>query len=426
MASNGISEGNLHVPETASTDLPSRIPPEEDESEWEYEYSQTETETFYITLDLSKADFTSRDATTVNRPGYRGGEKAERAKLYLNRRMSPSNGNGNSSDDSDEDKILPRVRKPKEPEPQPQPQPQPKEPTEDDNEDDHQVQIMDLHSEHPVISYRGRVYEGIWNQNVGTELLLTKRDEYNPLPVLRHLDHDVELLAASCARITVKEMDLNPKDDLLKRQRNADASTERNALGSLVPPAERWSTRERIDQGNFLANFIALKKRRGETDDVTVIAKSVERPDRNRHRKHDHGREKQGHRGKFNLPHPRGPRKAKGSDLLRTLSIREREGSPALASSVEDNGGSTPTPAHWTDLEGVDEEEDEEQDEEEGEVDGEGEGAEGEEDEEMMDDANEEYDNEEYGDLEENEYGSSSGSNSGSSESAEEMDWDAI
>ncbi|KAI2467017.1 hypothetical protein F4781DRAFT_403622 [Annulohypoxylon bovei var. microspora] len=434
MASSGLSEGVSPIPDRISADLPSKIPPEEDESDWEYEYSTTETETFYVTLDLSKADFTSRDANAVNRPGYRGGEKVERAKMYLNRRMSPGNNIDLSSDNSGEEGEIPRVPKQKEPEPQPQPQP----PEGAEDYDDHQVQIMELHSENPIISYKGRIYSGVWNENVGTELLLTKRDDDAPLPALRHLDHDVELLAASSARVAVKEIGLKPKQDALQRQRSALQPGERSALGSLVPPAERWSTRERIDQGNFLARLIALKQQKGETDDVTVIAKSAERPDRSKYRM-DKLKGKQGHRGKFNLPHGRGPRRARGSDLLRTLSIREDEGEgestleEGVGGDADGSGGSTPTPRRWEDLEeqggGEDEEgEDEQGEEEQGEEEQEEavveEGGEGEDDEVvMMNCLDEEGENEED-ENEEDEDSDSSGS--GSDDSAEEMDLDEM
>ncbi|KAI1408409.1 hypothetical protein F5Y13DRAFT_108891 [Hypoxylon sp. FL1857] len=413
MASNGVNEGNAPV--------------EEDESEWEYEYSKTETETFYVTLDLSKADFASRDVGNVNRPGYRGGEKAERAKLYLNRRMSPNNSNDNSPDNSDEDGDVPRNLR------HAAPQNQSKETTDDG--DDHQVQILELHTEHPVISYKGRVYSGQWSQNVGTEFLLTKRDEDNPLPALRHLDHDVELLAASCARITVKEKQLKPKEDQ-KRQYNANARMERSNARHLVPPAERWATRERIDQGNFLANFIALKKRRGETDDVTVIAKSVERPNRNQSRKHKQ-KNKQGHRGKYNLPHYRGPRKLnRGSDLLKTLSIREQSATPSVAPSADEAAISTPTPQRWDDLEQQGGEEGEEDEEEEEEEEGEGEGEEGDREggddeegneEEAEDEAMDDFEEDDDDDENVNGYdGELDMEESGGDDSAEEMDIDEI
>lgn len=238
----------------------------------------------------------------------------------------------NDSDEDDERAQTPRVQPPL------------------DDADDHQVQIMELHSENPVISYKGRVYQGSWSQNVGTEFLVTKRDDDNPLPALQHLDHDVELLAASCARITVDEIQLRPREGAHKRRRNVNFTKEANAMRPIVPPAERWSTQTRRDQGNFLASLIELKKRRGETDEVTVIAKGTDlRVHHNRARKR---KGHQGHRGKFNLPHARGPRRPRGTgtDLLRTLSIREHSATPSDASRMSPEAISTPTPLHWDDL----------------------------------------------------------------------------
>ncbi|KAI1467911.1 uncharacterized protein F4812DRAFT_382119 [Daldinia caldariorum] len=336
----GISEASPHPhygPYGPPATQHSQLPPEEDESEWEYEYSKTETETFYVTLDLSQADFTSRDASVINRPGYRGGEKAERAKLYLNRRMSTDNG----PDNSDEEGEVSRTSQPKESQPP-------------DDGDDHEVQILDLDTTNPIISYKGRVYSGQWNQNIGTELLMAKRDYDNPLPALRQLDHDVDLLAASCARINVKEKQLKPKDAAIKRQQDVNTYREQQTSQPIVPPAEKWAGPERIAQGNFLEKFIALKKKLGETDEVTVIAKSMEvRTQHNRSRK-----QKQGHRGKFNLPHTRGPRRSRVNDasVLRTLSIRDVSAATSPSPSVADTMVSTPTPHHWDDLEGEGEE----------------------------------------------------------------------
>ncbi|KAI1442696.1 hypothetical protein F5Y02DRAFT_240848 [Annulohypoxylon stygium] len=441
MASNGESEGSPHVPISTSKDQPSKIPIEEDESEWEYEYSTTETETFYVTLDLSKADFTSRDAGVADRPSfYRGGEKVERAKMYLNRRMSFGKTNTIDVSSSDDDNEMPRVPAPiRKPQSQPQSQsdPEPKDANQEDF-DDHQVQIMELHSQNPMISYRGRIYSGVWSENVGTEFLLTRRDDDAPVPALRHLDHDVELLAASSARITVKEINLKPKDDALDRQRNTLHPHERTALSSLVPPAERWASKERIDQGNFLAKLIALKKEKGETDEVTVIAKVVERRSKKSLLRRE--REKQGHRGKFNLPHGRGPRRSKGSGILRTLAIPEDgieeegegegEGEGGNETALEESRGrvSTPTPRRWDGL-GDQEVDEEDEEDEEGEEYGDGEDDDtmimGDLDEEDENEEEEDDDEEEGDDNEENEEDedeSSSGSDSGNS--AEDMDLD--
>ena len=60
------------------------------------------------------------------------------------------------------------------------------------------IQILDLHSEHPLISYRGRIFEGDWSEIIGTEAILTQRTPTShPLPALRHLADDIDLLAFS-------------------------------------------------------------------------------------------------------------------------------------------------------------------------------------------------------------------------------------
>lgn len=307
--------------------------------------------------------------------------------------MSPSG----SPDDSDEGGAMPQNLNPHES--------QPDEVIDEEYEDQtpSQVQILDLHTEEPIISYKGRVFSGQWSQNVGTELLMTKRDDDNPIPALRQLDHDVDLLAASCSRITVKEMQLKPKDTTLKRRLNGLTSAESTTARSLVPPAEKWARSERIMQGNFLANFIALKKRMGENDEVTVIARTHDpRPNHNKNR----SKFKQGHRGKYNLPHGRAPRRAKVTGLIHMLSARGQSPAPSSTGSVPGTGYSTPTPQHWDDLEeneGLLEEEDDEEDEV------------------MMVDANEDG-LEGDADLDGNEYSGSGGEEG----SADDMDVDEI
>ncbi|KAI0012278.1 hypothetical protein F4779DRAFT_569069 [Xylariaceae sp. FL0662B] len=362
MASNGMSEGQPQWPENAPTHSHAPVS-EDDEYEWEYEYSNTETETFYVTLDLSKADFTARDtkAAPPQYGGFRGGQKAERSKLFLNRRTNASNIDANSvanSEAENEDGSPSEISKEKQPEAEKFPA---------DDEDEHQVQILELHSENPIISYKGRVYSGLWSQNAGTELLMTKRDDENPLPALRHLEDDVELLAASCARITVQERELKPRHGVLKRQWNHGASADNDDVREApIPPPDKAATRERVDQGNFLANFIALKKRKGETDEVTVIAKSRDRGRRNKRVGYYRRASRRG-RAKQHVPeiHEYGPRDesmARGRDNghlgepARGVTSAVSPAVPFLETRLEP-AGSMPTPSRWDDLEEEQEEE---------------------------------------------------------------------
>ncbi|KAJ1333822.1 TFIIIC subunit triple barrel domain-containing protein [Microdochium nivale] len=185
---------------------------------------------------------------------------------------------------------------------------------EEDEAELDEVQIMELHSANPVISYRGRVYAAQWHQNIGTEFLLTRHDDDSHLPVLRHLDDGVDLLAASSARISVAQKELkrkdNPDNDNInnhstrlhqpRRRRGKRQARSSRSLGfiargqdgeevedenddeidALVPPPDSGASQARVDQGNFLRNFIALKRSRGETDEVPVLTSADHLPKR--------------------------------------------------------------------------------------------------------------------------------------------------
>ncbi|KAI3332910.1 hypothetical protein F4824DRAFT_474109 [Ustulina deusta] len=344
---------------------------EDDESEWEYEYSATETETFYVTLDLSKADFRAQEQVKSNQFPSRGSWQINRAsELFLNKRKAAERAPRNSAassaassdaerDDEDQTETFRESRDKRGPNSQV---------NEAEGEEDgayhERVQILDLHSENPIISYKGRVFSGQWCENTTTELLLTRHDEDSSLPVLRHLGDGVDLLAASSSRIKVTEQKFKPKVSERERQR-ASAHLPQ----TIIPPVDPKASQERTDQRNFLADLIAIKRRKGETDDVTVIARSM-----------------QGKRAKMKLKETRTHRRGRWahSDRLhpvRGSEERSRRGgrrkgsgrtrgkwaffpleepvrdSASVASSVVgspadgESGISTPTPYRWDDLE---------------------------------------------------------------------------
>lgn len=128
------------------------------------------------------------------------------------------------------------------------------------------IQILDLHSPHPLISYRGRLFEGSWAEVIGSELVLAAREDGSSLPALRYLPGGVDLLAASASRIMTTERVLEARDP---------------GQDTLAPIKEEWNIRiptgkdktgERRQQTRFLENLIALKKKKGEKDHPTVWA----------------------------------------------------------------------------------------------------------------------------------------------------------
>ncbi|KAI1439104.1 hypothetical protein GGR50DRAFT_1103 [Xylaria sp. CBS 124048] len=356
------------------------------ESEWEYEYSTTETETFYVTLDLSKADFRSQEQSKSHTFTPRGPWPVQKASaMFLNRRHDATEASRNSAassvassdverddvednedegEDEDEYDGRPRTSSRQGQIKKKQRRPSTQDSEDDENRELERVQILDLHTLNPLVSYKGRVFSGAWAENTTTELLLTRRDDTDlTRPVLRHLDDDVDLLAASAARINVTEQKLRPKYSDRERQR-ASAHLPQ----TIIPPVDLKASQERIDQRNFLADLIALKRRKGATDDVTVIARSMQgkrakaktkgvrthrrgrwaHSDRLQH--HVRGLDERWRRG----GRKKGSGRARGKWALFPLEEASRDSADAAASSAPDgeSGVSTPTPFCWDDLEG--------------------------------------------------------------------------
>ncbi|KAI1332654.1 hypothetical protein F5Y16DRAFT_122034 [Xylariaceae sp. FL0255] len=367
MAGSGRGNEALHqasVRSAASSLGLQNHPQEEDESEWEYEYSTTETETFYVTLDLSKDDFKSKDPT--NNPfRSRGGWPVFKGSENLLNRLKHTSSKNNSTDESDDNAEDEGSDADEDQQSQfsdnrsrgrPCSQAGGTQVADEDNiaNNNHEkVQILELHSDNPIISYKGRVFEGRWHENLTTELLMTKHDEHSGLPVLRHMEDNVDLLAASCARINVTERELQPKDSqriLLHDHTDTPAT--------VLPPVDPKASFERTNQRNFLANLIALKKRKGETDEVTVVAQTQTRPPRNPLMRGPRtGRRIAAHMIKrLSMTDPDARRRGRisklgGRGVLKIQATIEREARGGRLR--KGRGVSTPTPAHWDELEGA-------------------------------------------------------------------------
>ncbi|KAI9167745.1 hypothetical protein HJFPF1_03879 [Paramyrothecium foliicola] len=371
-----------------------------DQEEWEYEYSTTETEvctavmrwsdfcaadslqTYYLTIDLSYPEFKER-AAKVNyhsRGGYYRNWLDAEPDTEGVATFTTDRGNLQDDEDNDDeplpepevddvgaedaDEIDPRLLKSgdtaashvkknamstgkdnKKATGKDKEQERVKKngSNEEQTED---IQILELHSHNPIISYRGRIFEGQWAEVIGTEAILANRDEDDeaPLPALRSLPGEVDLLGASASRILTTERRLKPKVP---------------AEDILAPIREEWNIRiptgkdrtgERAQQTRFLENLMALKKKKGETDHVTVYARdgvgknfkdNKDPGAKPRRRKTALGVEEQARPAPRRIGRPRG--RSRRIDELSTAI--EDELSAAEAESL-----STPTPRRWEDL----------------------------------------------------------------------------
>ncbi|PHH51921.1 hypothetical protein CFIMG_006107RA [Ceratocystis fimbriata CBS 114723] len=296
------------------------IPTYDDEDEWEYEYSTTETETYYLTLDLSIPEFTTRDTRNIVQAG-RGG--------YLSSWIGdPEKSNGNSSEnkaryrfaaddiDEEDDQELPE-REDQDPDDIDTSSIDPAlkavdataastnaatgDPTtgpadasshsqtggsnaintasfeaprrSDPDADAGEVQILELHSKTPIIAYRGRIFEGQWAENSGTEMIFAAQggaecddtDGSESLPRIDTLPGGIDLLAASSARILTTERKIQPRLD-------TNLDEVKSQLGIRVV-AGRDLNGDRRKQAAFLENLMAVKRIKGEADSVPVFAR---------------------------------------------------------------------------------------------------------------------------------------------------------
>jgi hypothetical protein len=132
------------------------------------------------------------------------------------------------------------------------------------------VQILDLHTENPLVSYRGHLFSCEWRTNVGTELLFTPHDtqyeEENLTPILRCLPGDVDLIAASSCRIVGKPIILKPKAEAS----NSSNLSRKEKAGPKSIPIGNQASQKRKDQGRFLEELQRIKREKGEEDEVTI------------------------------------------------------------------------------------------------------------------------------------------------------------
>lgn len=247
-----------------------------------------------------------------------------------------------------------------------------------------EIQILELHSKEPIVSYRNHVFRGTWSENIGTEMIFATHDGNAPLPALRHLPQNVDLLAASASRINFQEATLRPRETGripdgigfggIDLQEDIPERYRRN--GGIYVHIGGDKSGQRQPQAHFLEDLIALKRKRGETDEVTVqpletrqnklMIEDEEEERRRRKAQQDHARnmrwrdkrreEKESGLGLERNYVPRKGGRGRGFPRLRTrraaLISRDTGAISRYSHRTSSRTPSTsaPTPIHWNDL----------------------------------------------------------------------------
>ncbi|KAF2147025.1 uncharacterized protein K452DRAFT_282012 [Aplosporella prunicola CBS 121167] len=245
------------------------------DDEWEYEYHASETTDFYLTLDL-----TSR-AAPANKRG-------------ANTRIDVDFFNAANSEARDT---------PDAPTPDaatiPAPRPDGAEVIGDDP-----IQILDLHRDNPIVSYRGQLFNCHWASTIGTDLFFARHEKNNgdedddddddeagnvnvdqpqQSPPLRSLN-TFDLLGASSTRLVGTTAQLKARSELVTNQQRRN---RQHAFAAIQTPGHSRSGRSNTTQAfpvaadaprgqkrqaGFLEQLSAVKARMGETDHVRATA----------------------------------------------------------------------------------------------------------------------------------------------------------
>ncbi|KAL2204212.1 hypothetical protein CC79DRAFT_1324984 [Sarocladium strictum] len=340
----------------------------DDQEEWEYEYSSTETEIFYLTVDLSHPDFKGKQEkiTNYSRGGYYKAKpvanigiddaaKSSAAQTAQEHDDEHENDDADMGDDEDHGRQQSAIRRRDKGKGVDRGSPvrlQEEVEAEDNGGALEDIQILDLHSHHPIISYRGRFFEGDWSEMIGTELIFEQRDQHGndpsnpPLPALRNLADGIDLLAASSSKILTREKILKPLVKAEDTERKKALDAVKKEWNIRIPLTKKEKEGQKGAQARFLENLMALKKKKGETDDVTIYARPAGEQIRGnpakKSRAESQAKEKRATRRRMRNSGPRWNRSGIGLLAGRRADADNNAG--------EGESLSTPTPLRWGDL----------------------------------------------------------------------------
>ena len=155
------------------------------------------------------------------------------------------------------------------------------------SERNNRIQILDLHTQNPLVSYQNQLYSCEWTSTLGTDVLLTAPTPEFPHPILRE-QPNVSVLATSSIKLMGRPAQISSRHPAEEASTPAPESSAVSAANRATPekaaaaaattikiPLGPTPTRARQTQANFLERLIAIKAKKGEKDDVTIYIQNV-------------------------------------------------------------------------------------------------------------------------------------------------------
>lgn len=171
------------------------------------------------------------------------------------------------------------------------------------------IQILDLHTRNPLISYHDRIYSCNWASTIGTDIFLASPESLSAVPgdgknvtPICNLPN-VSIIGTSCINLTARPITITTRNDASQPQLTPTnpttnmptvltpldpdppqpSSPTNPAHSPLAPPSPSQNQPTRIPvsytadsttraQASFLQSLMAIKAAKGETDQVTVHA----------------------------------------------------------------------------------------------------------------------------------------------------------
>jgi hypothetical protein len=130
-----------------------------------------------------------------------------------------------------------------------------------EDENDDRIQIMELHSRNPYVSYRNHIFSCEWADMIGTDMHFVRREDSEPDPTyLKHTD-GYSLIAANPIKI------IGRRAHFARPSVTAAQANESNEPLSASNPI---LADNRSSQVRFLQELMDIKREKGETDMVRM------------------------------------------------------------------------------------------------------------------------------------------------------------
>lgn len=232
------------------------------------------------------------------------------------------------------------------------------------------IQILDLHTQNPLISYQNQMYSCEWTSTLGTDLLFTTPLSDFPHPVLREKPN-VSLLATSSIKLMGRPAQIAARHNTEERAQsstpvpeNSTASAKTTMPEKATPfkiPLGATPSRARQTQASFLERIIAIKAKKGEKDNVTIYTQKVNQGSGWRSQRRasevieegeDEPAPKQSRTGRGTGGRPRGSRRNRGPRTAKGGLFRDYRPQLWDTPGADIRAGSSLTPQSWDQLEG--------------------------------------------------------------------------